>query len=79
MVADVGAGHLEPARSLAEIAGIDDLDQQRERVEVHGGPTVKEYLTLCQLAMRLSIPFVPKTIPNRMAIPLTRSTRRQIA
>jgi hypothetical protein len=37
VVADVGARHLELARGGAEIAGVDDIDEQAQGVEIHGG------------------------------------------
>ncbi|MNY33427.1 hypothetical protein D3C86_1677050 [compost metagenome] len=37
VVADVGARHLELARGGAEVAGIDDVDEQAQGVEIHGG------------------------------------------
>ena len=36
VIAHIGARHLELARCLAEIAAINDFDQQGQRLGVHG-------------------------------------------
>ncbi len=66
-VADVRAAHLEPARGLAEIAGVEDLDQQGQRIEVHSGIhrlIVKRILTACKRIWKLSIRLDQSRIVN---------------
>ncbi|KGW83061.1 transcriptional regulator, LysR family domain protein [Burkholderia pseudomallei MSHR435] len=43
-VADVRAAHLEPLRRLAEIARVEDVDEQRERIQIHRRARISKFI-----------------------------------
>ncbi|MNT53096.1 hypothetical protein D3C72_1901670 [compost metagenome] len=51
-VADIGARHLELARGRAQVAGIDNVDEQAQGVEIHGS----EYWVQGRVAPQVRLP-----------------------
>src|SRR5690606_11408858 len=54
VIADIRARHLQPARRFAQVARVQDFDQQCQRFRVHSEAIVKFSWTQCQLLMPLS-------------------------